>query len=186
MDLDNVAFIFDKSELIFLLRLLKCENIPFPPREDKIDAEAALEHLREDQLISGGQKALAVDQVIAFLLLAMDSAAFCLYASGGGYAALFRAASASIVLRERGERWLIAPFPTFPDARIFMLDSLRGLQSPCILTVRGKDGVETLHFQTTKAAIRAAEELLSAEEEEAKRNGNHDCGNLRSRHKQDL
>ncbi len=167
MELDNAAFLFDKSELILLLRLLKCENIPFPPQEDKIDAEAALERLREDQLISGSRKVLAVDQVIAFLLLAMDSAAFCLYVSGGGHAAVFKAASASIVLRERGERWLIAPFPTFPDARIFMLDSLRGLQAPCTLTVRGRDDAGTLHFQTTKAAIRAAEELLPAGGEEA-------------------
>jgi len=168
MELDNVAFLFDKSELVFLLRLLKCENIPFPPLEDKIDAEAALERLREDQLVSGSRKALAVDQVIAFLLLAMDSAAFCLYTSGGGHAAVFRTASASIVLRSRGGRWLIAPFPTFPDARTFMLDSLRGLQAPCKLTVRGKNGAGTLHFQTIEAAVRAAEELLSAEEEEAK------------------
>lgn len=168
MDLDSVAFLFDKSELILLIRLLKCENIPFPRGGDKIDAGTALERLREDQLISGSRKALAVDQVIAFLLLAMNSAAFCLYASGGGYAAVFMAASASIVLRERGNRWLIAPFPTFPDARTFMLDSLRDLQAPCTLTVRRENGAETKHFQTIKAAIRAAEELLPTGEEEAK------------------
>lgn len=167
MDLDSVSFLFDKSELIFLLWLLKCKNIPFPSWEDQIDAESAMERLREDQLISGSRKALAVDQVIAFLLLAMDSASFCLYASGDRYAAVFRAASASIVLRERGERWLIAPFPTFSEARIFMLDSLQGLQAPCILTVRSKDGIQTLHFQTTKEVISAAEGLLPAEEEEA-------------------
>lgn len=168
MELDNVAFLFDKSELIFLFRLLKCENIPFPSPKEKIDAEAVLERLREDHLISGSREALAVDQVIAFLLLAMDRAAFCLYAAGGGHAAVFKAASVSIVLRERGDRWLIVPFPAFPDARAFMLNSLRGLQAPCILTVRGRDGAETLHFQTIKAAIRATGELLPAEEEEAK------------------
>ena len=168
MELDNVAFLFDKSELILLFRLLKCRNIPFPPPEETIDAEAALERLREDRLVSGSREALAVDQVTAFLLLAMDRAAFCLYASGGGRAAVFRTASVSIVLRERGDRWLIAPFPAFPAARALMLDSLRGLQAPCILTVRGRDGAEALHFQTIKAAVQAAEELLPAGEEEAK------------------
>ena len=163
MDLDSVAFLFDKSELILLLRLLRCENIPLPWGESEIDAEAALERLREDHLISGSQSALAVDRVIAFLLLAMDSAPFSLYASGSGYAAIFKTASTSIVLRERGGRWLIAPFPAFSDARIFMLDSLRGVQSPCMLTVRSEDGAETRCFQTTKAAISAAEELLPAE-----------------------
>ena len=168
MDLDRVSFLFDKSELILLLRLLGCKSIPFPSLEDEIDAGAALERLREDQLVSGSREAIAVDQVIAFLLCAMDSADFCIYVSGGVYTAIFRTASVSIVLWERGERWLIAPFQTFADARIFMLNSLRGPQAPCTLTIRGNGCTKTLHFQTTKAAIKVAEELLPVEGEEAK------------------
>lgn len=168
MDLDSVSYLFDKSELILLLRLLGCKNILFPPLEDEIDTEAALEQLREDQLVSGSREALAVDQIIAFLLLAMDSAHFRLSVSGGGYTSIFKAALASIVLRTRGEQWLIAPFQTFTDARISMLHSLRGLQTPCKLTVCNKDSVETLYFQTSKALIKTAEELLPIEKEEAK------------------
>lgn len=168
MDLDRVSFLFDTSELILLLRLLGCENIRFPSEKDEINAEAALERLREDQLVSGSREALAVDQVIAFLLLAMDGADFCLRASGGGYAAIFKSELASIVLRKRGERWLVAPFQTFADARSFLLRSLRGLRAPCILAIRKKDSTETLRFKTVKAVIKAAEELLPAEEEEVK------------------
>lgn len=165
MELDSVSFLFSEAELILLFRLLGCKNILFPSREAEIDAETALECLREDRLVSGSREALAVDQVIAFLLLSMNSAAFCLYASGGGYAAVFRTAFASIVLWKRGEQWLIAPFPVFSEARISMLNFLHGLQAPCTLTASGKDGVKTLHFQTTEAAITAAEELLAMEEE---------------------
>lgn len=168
MNLDSVSFLFNTPEMILLLRLLGCDNIRFPPQEDTIDTEAAMERLREDQLISGSRKALVVDQVIAFLLLAMDGAPFCLYASGDGYAAIFRTASASMILRKRGEQWLIAPFQTFADARKSLLDSLRRRKVPCSLTVCNRENVETLHFQTINAMIKAAQELLLVEEEEAK------------------
>lgn len=174
MDLDGVSFLFDKSELILLLRLLGCENILLPLQGEEIDAEAALERLREDQLISGSWEALAVDQVIAFLLLAMDSAAFRLYAFGGGFAAVFRTGFASIVLRKHGEQWLIMPLQFFSEARISMLNSLKRLQAPCILTVCSRDSVKTLHFKTTKAIIETAKELL-IDEEERMRNGDHNC-----------
>lgn len=163
MDLKGVSFLFGESELILLLRLLRCKNIPFPRYEDEIDTEAALEELREDQLVSGSWEALAVDQVIAFLLRAMDEASFCLYVFGGGYAAIFDTMLASIVLQKRGERWVIAPFQAFADARIFMLNSLQGLQVPCMLTVRSWEHAETLQFRTTKELIKAAEELLPLE-----------------------
>ena len=168
MKLDSVSFLFDKCELIFLLRFLGCKNIRFPSREDEIDTQTTLERLWEDQLVSGSWEALAVDQVVAFLLCAMDGAGFCLYASGGGCAAIFRTALASIVLRKCGERWRITPFQTFADARISMLKSLRRLQVPCILTVCNGGRTEILHFQTSKAAIEAAKELLPIKEEEAK------------------
>lgn len=169
MKLNGVSFIFDKSELPVLLRLLGCENILFPSLEDVIDFEAALEQLRENQMISGSREALAVDQVIAFLLLTMNGADFCLYISGGGYIAIFKAALASIVLQKRGERWLVTPFQTFAGARTFLLKSLGRLQAPCLLTVRGKERTETMHFEITEAVITAVEELLPVEEEEAKK-----------------
>lgn len=168
MKLDSVSFLFDKSELILLLRLLECKNIRFPSREAEIDTEAALERLWEDQLVSGSWEALAVDQVVAFLLRAMDGATFCLYASGGGYAAIFRTALASIVLRKCGERWQVTPFQAFADARIFMLKSLRKLKIPCVLTVCNGGRTEILHFRTIKAAVEAAKELLPVEEKGAK------------------
>ena len=168
MELDSVSFLFDKSELVLLLRLLGCETITIPFQGDKVDTEATLERLREDQLISGSREALAVDQVTAFLLLAMDGAPFRLDVSGGGYIAIFRTVSASIVLQKRGERWLMAPFPAFSDARIFMLNALGELQPPCILTIRSKGGIENLRFQTKKALAEAAGKLLSVEEDEVK------------------
>ena len=168
MNLEDVSFLFDNSELILLLRLLRCKNILFPSQEDEIDAEAALEKLREDQLVSGSREALAVDQVIAFLLCAMDSAAFCLCVSGGGYGAIFRTVLASLVLQSHGERWLIAPFRTFAGARLSMLRVLRKLRGPCILTLRNREHTETLQFQTSNEAVQTVEALLAIEEAEVK------------------
>lgn len=126
MNLEGVSYLYDHDELVLLLRLLGCQNMPFPSWEDEIDADSALVKLREDQLVSGSREALAVDQVIAFLLCAMDSADFRLFAPDGGQAALFRTELASIVLSKRGERWLISPFQAFADAQNFMLDLQQG------------------------------------------------------------
>ncbi|MDE7244338.1 MAG: hypothetical protein K2O18_10250 [Oscillospiraceae bacterium] len=168
MELDSVSFLFEKSELILLLRLLGCESITIPSEGDDVDTEGTLERLQEDQLISGSREALAVDQVIAFLLLAMDGAPFRLEVSGGRYLAVFKAASVSIVLQERGVRWLIAPFPVFSEARMFLLRALEKVQPPCSLTVHSKSGIEQLRFQTKKALAEAAGKLLPVEEDEVK------------------
>jgi len=63
-------------------------------------------------------------RVIVFLLLVMVSVVFCLYTSGGGYAAIFRTVFVSIVLWKCEEQWLIAVFPAFSETRISMLNSL--------------------------------------------------------------
>lgn len=122
MQIESVSYMFVESELAALVKLLQCSAVPHCAI--KADAEAGLARLEKSQLITRCGEQWLADKLAVFLVKTICSAErYVCMASAEAYVGLFYTPEVTLLLAQKGERWVITPFQTLAQGRQALMES---------------------------------------------------------------